>query len=194
LKHFREGKDHHYFFHRDLYAFVSVDRRKILSTTLNEAGYLKRAIFGITAVALFLVYRPYWIALPWLGMAATAWGRVERERLLGRIILLQLLNETFEKPSENSINEPNIRDRTSAARVLSLRREKELVEILAFLSASTDDPSKVIAVCVEEGHNGNALVVRMAVNNGGLENVKDGFEKMARVLERAATQGHSLYF
>jgi len=151
-------------------------------------------IFGITAVAFLLVFRLHWIAPPWLGMAATAWGRVERERLLGRIILLQLLNETFEKPSENSINELNIRDETSSARVLSLRREKELVEILAFLSASTDDPSKVMAACVEEGHNSNALVVRMAVNNGGLESVKDGFEKMARVLERAATQGNSLYF
>jgi hypothetical protein len=160
----------------------------------NFARRIQHCRCGLPAVALFLIFRLHWIALPWLGMAVTAWGRVERERLLGRIILLQLLNETFEKPSENSINEPNIRDGTSSARVLSLRREKELVEILAFLSASTDNPSKVGAVCVEEGHNGNALVVRMAVNNGGLENVKDGFEKMARVLERAATQGHSLYF
>lgn len=78
--------------------------------------------------------------------------------------------------------------------MLSLRREKELVEILAFLSATSDDPGKVMALCVEECQNGNALVIRMATNNGGLVNVKEGFEKMARILERASTQGPSLCF
>jgi hypothetical protein len=125
-------------------------------------------------------------------MTTTAWGRVERKRLLGRIFLLHLLNDTLEKPSDNSIEEPSIH-RTST-RVLSLRQEKELVEILAFLSASTDDPGKVVALCVEENQNGNALIVRMAANNGSLVNVKEGFEKMARIHERAATQGHSLCF
>lgn len=51
-----------------------------------------------------------------------------------------------------------------------------------------------MALCVEENQNGNALIVRMAANNGSLVNVKEGFEKMARILERAATQGHSLCF
>jgi hypothetical protein len=126
-------------------------------------------------------------------MTTTAWGRVERKRLLGRIFLLHLLNDTLERPSDYSINEPSIHG-TSLTRVLSLRQEKELVEILAFLSASTDDPGKVVALCVEENQNGNALIVRMAANNGSLVNVKKGFEKMARILERAATQGHSLCF
>jgi hypothetical protein len=97
-------------------------------------------------------------------------------------------------PSVNSITEPGIPDVTSSSRVLSLRREKELVEILAFLSATTDDPSKIVALCVEESQNGKALAVRMAVNNGGLVNVKEGFEKMARILERVATHGPGLCF
>lgn len=35
-------------------------------------------------------------------------------------------------------------------RVFSLQREKELAESFAFLAATTDDPKKIVAVCVEE--------------------------------------------
>jgi hypothetical protein len=122
-------------------------------------------------------------------MMAVVWGEHERKRLLEMIFLLHLLNETLERPSENSLSEQSIQDGKSPARILSLRREGELVETLAFLAAYTDDPSRVVAVCVDESQHGNAMIVRMAVNNGSLVIAKEAFEKMARILERAAAKG-----
>lgn len=81
----------------------------------------------------------------------------------------------------------------STRKVLGLQREKELAESLAFLAATTDDPSKIVAACVEEGEAGKCLTIRLAVNNGGLDNVKIGFQRIARALERIAQAGQSSF-
>lgn len=73
-------------------------------------------------------------------------------------------------------------------RSLTFERERDLVDNLALLSADTDDPDKVRAVCVEEHLNPVGLTVVLAVNKGTMAHVKAGFEKMFEVLERAATQ------
>lgn len=74
-------------------------------------------------------------------------------------------------------------------RILDLQREKALAESFAFLAATTDDPKKVVAACVEEGENKGCLTVRLAINIGSLNHVIAGFERMAKIFERVARKG-----
>ncbi len=74
-------------------------------------------------------------------------------------------------------------------RILDLQREKELAESFAFLAATTDDPKKVVAACVEEGEDQACLTVRLAMNSGNLNHVVAGFERMAKIFERFARTG-----
>lgn len=75
---------------------------------------------------------------------------MDHAHLLQKIILLQLLNRTQEKPTEKILSDSRLREGGSSVRVFSLQREKELAESFAFLAATTDDPKKIVAVCVEE--------------------------------------------
>lgn len=68
------------------------------------------------------------------------------------------------------------------ARVFGLQREKQLAEFFAFLTATTDDPKKIVAACVEESENGMCLIIRLAVKNGNLDDVKVGFKRKCESL------------
>ncbi|PVH76494.1 hypothetical protein DL98DRAFT_641391 [Cadophora sp. DSE1049] len=121
--------------------------------------------------------------------------KTELQQLQAKIILLQALNDTPSQPAEKSLQEDARQNSRSASRILSLSREKELAENLAFIASTTDDPRKVLALAIEEENNGQGMNITLAVNNGGLENVRTGFEKMAKVLhnirrEGAASQSH----
>ncbi len=60
---------------------------------------------------------------------------------------------------------------------------------LAFLSATTDDNLKVMAVSVDEDESGEAITVRVASNTGDLSESRDGIERLGRILEQAARRG-----
>lgn len=122
-------------------------------------------------------------------MLSRSWQDVDQAHLLQKIILLQLLNNTPEKPSGMCVSEWSAPTDYFTQRVLSLQREKELAESFAFLAATTNDPRKIVAACVEEGELGKCLTIRLAVNNGGLDNVRTGFQKLARALERIPRAG-----
>lgn len=122
-------------------------------------------------------------------MSPHKWREIDHAHLLQKIILLQMLNEVPEKPGENNIVSLQSREGVSSTRSLTLQREKELAESFAFLAATTDDPKKIVAACVEEDEAKGCMTVRLAVNNGGLDNVKAGFEKMSEILKRATQSG-----
>ena len=100
-----------------------------------------------------------------------------------------MLNEVPEKPCENKLGDLESREGMSSGRSLTLQREKELAESFAFLAATTDDPKKIVAACVEEDKASGCITVRLAVNNGGLDNVKAGFEKMSAIFKQATKRG-----
>jgi hypothetical protein len=60
---------------------------------------------------------------------------------------------------------------------------------LAFLSATTNDSTRVMAVCLKEARDHNHCTIRLTSNTGDLDEVVDGFKLMARILERAASRG-----
>lgn len=122
-------------------------------------------------------------------MRSHGWRNIDQAHLLQKIILLQSLNRNPEKPSVISLSELNTQNDGLSERILNLQREKELAESFAFLAATTDDPKKVVAACVEEGDKNECLTVRLAINNGSLDHVIAGFERMAKILERVARTG-----
>jgi hypothetical protein len=118
-------------------------------------------------------------------MEAMMWdSRTSRKRLMQNITLLGSLSQVPEKPKEN-----HLFSEVDTTRRLIIERENEIVGNLAFLSATTDDILKVMAVCVEEDDSGEAITIRVASNTGDLSEVVNGFTRLARILENAARRG-----
>jgi hypothetical protein len=115
----------------------------------------------------------------------TMWGGVvTRSQFQQTISNLWELNEVPEVPVENLV----VLEEDSTRR-LSIAREKEIASNLAFLSATSDNSLKVMAVCVEENNNGEGVTIRIASNTGDLSAVTSGFTMLATILEQAARRG-----
>lgn len=111
-------------------------------------------------------------------------GATTRSQLQKSISSLRRLNEVPEVPIENLVA-PKI----DPTRRLSISREKEIASNLAFLSATSDDSLKVMAVCVEEHSNGEGITIRIASNTRDLSAVTAGFRMVGEVLKQAARRG-----
>lgn len=111
-------------------------------------------------------------------------GAITREQLRQTISRLRTLNEVPEMPKENILVSG-----IDSTRCLSISRENEIASSLAFLSATTDDSLKVMAVCIEEHSNGEGVTIRVASNTGDLSTVTSGFKILAKVLEQTARRG-----
>lgn len=109
------------------------------------------------------------------------------ESLKETITLLSMLNECPESPKEN----PQSKDLSMLSSIYQLpfQRERQISESLAFLSATTHDSTKVMAVCLEEAHDGRSCTIRLTSNNGDIDEVVLGFKLMAKILEQAASRG-----
>jgi hypothetical protein len=125
-------------------------------------------------------------------MVLPGFSAVDRRRLREAIIFLYKLDDTPEKPSENSMGDCIKRSCSPQGRLLTLVREKQLVETLTFLASTSDDPRKVASLCIEEDRNQRGLTIKLAANHGDLSLVKQGFEVMARILERISQRGECL--
>lgn len=111
-------------------------------------------------------------------------GATTRSQLRESIDSLYGRCEVPEAPTENPIN-----PETDETRRLTFLQEKDIASNLAFLSATSDDSCKIMAVCVEEHKNGEGITIRIASNSGDLSAVKDGFVKVGGILEQAARRG-----
>ncbi|KAL5323605.1 hypothetical protein ACEPPN_008144 [Leptodophora sp. 'Broadleaf-Isolate-01'] len=116
-------------------------------------------------------------------------GKDRLQDLQTKIVLLEALNNTPADQAEKYLDGAAHNDSDSVTRVLSLSREINLTENLAFIASATDDPGKVLALAIEEEENGKGMNITLAVNNGGLENVRIGFEKIAKILQDVCKQG-----
>jgi hypothetical protein len=111
-------------------------------------------------------------------------GTTTRQQLLQSISLFQTLNEVPEPPRENVLV-----SEIDSTHCLSISREKEIASNLAFLSATSDDSLRVMAVCIEEHRNKDGITIRVASNTGPLSKIIHGFTMLAKVLEQAARRG-----
>lgn len=107
--------------------------------------------------------------------------------LMAAITILYMLNECPESPQDNQ--QPQTPSILSSIYQLPFQREKQIVENLAFLSATTNGPARVMAVCLEEARDRGSCKIRLTSNTGDIDEVVLGFKLMAKILEQAASRG-----
>ena len=115
-------------------------------------------------------------------------GAITHQQMWQTISRLRTLNEVPEMPKENALHSG-----IDATRRMSISREKEIASNLAFLSATSGDCLKVIAVCVEEHRNREGTTIQIASNTGDISEVTNGFMMLAKVLEQAAWRGWQVF-
>ena len=117
-------------------------------------------------------------------MAELSSGQKIQKRLVENITLLWTLCEIPNHPKENEIG-----GGYDEGRQLSQDRERQLVDNFAFISASSDDMLRVMAVCIEEDPDKAGMTIRLASNTGDLSYVTQGFNDIAQTLEQASLRG-----
>ena len=68
--------------------------------------------------------------------------------------------------------------------------ERRLVDELVFLSASNDDPTKVMALALEESTETDTMTIRLACNTGVPQITIDGFKTLALLLQDVRKRGN----
>lgn len=91
------------------------------------------------------------------------------------IALLALLGPKLRLPAENQVADAVRNDPSSHHRSLSFKYERGIAEAFTVFLATTDNPKKVGAICVEDKRDGTGLVLRTAVNSGSQAERKETF-------------------
>ena len=125
-------------------------------------------------------------------VTAPSWLTVDSLILRENITLLQMINKEPVKPTENNLASFKESADNSRVRAFTIEREKNLADCLAFLAATTDDPTKIVAVSIEEHVGGHGFTIRLAANSGELEDVLSGLRKIADELESFASNSRNL--
>ena len=115
------------------------------------------------------------------------WGSsVTREHLLQKISLLAMLESVRDSPKQHTLVSPS-----GWRSSLTIEQEREIISNLAFLSSRSKNSKRVVAIGIEEDHDGQGMVIRMAVNGGDkdISHIKDGLVQISRILEQASRQG-----
>ncbi|KAE9373733.1 hypothetical protein N431DRAFT_482672 [Stipitochalara longipes BDJ] len=118
---------------------------------------------------------------------------VTREHLLQKISLLAILESVRDHPKRHAlISPPGWRSS------LTIEQEQEIVSNLAFLSSRSKNSKRVVAISIEEDHDGQGMVIRMAVNGGdkdipyieeGLKQIKQPEAENTSMLLRLIVSG-----
>ena len=108
------------------------------------------------------------------------------QELTEEIVLLRLLTAEPARPSRiHVLADEALSSSISASRTLSFANERDIVDSLTFLSATSDDPEKVIAICLEEGPQSDSCIIRIAMNCHKLDGLVACISHVTRILERA---------
>lgn len=102
-------------------------------------------------------------------------------RLAENVTLLQKVNSEPGRPSENAIPCLELDERA-----LKLRHERDIADCLAFVSTYSNDPNRIMALCIEEKPNRQGLIVSVAANAGNLDTLTSGMRGIVSILENEA--------
>ena len=110
------------------------------------------------------------------------------QELSQEIVLLRMLTAEPATPTRNAISCERPDLSLPPGRKISLQREFDIVENLTFISATSENPENVIALCMEEQVQSNTCTFRIAMNTKLPKELVDGIRAVARVLEKADAQ------
>ena len=105
------------------------------------------------------------------------------------VALLAVLSEVSGYEDGNAQVDVSTPRQDTSPRRLSLKQESDLVDDLAFISATSEEPEHVIAVCIEEHRDSKGLTIRLARNKGDLQETKHALKEITSVLEKVAARG-----
>ncbi|PNS14975.1 hypothetical protein CAC42_2204 [Sphaceloma murrayae] len=106
-----------------------------------------------------------------------------------RMGLLWILNNTPLPRQQNDINATTIRGSSSdGERTLTLDNENRLTQAWAFLCSYSDEPSHVMAACMEDRPAPPSILVRVAANSGDHAQLLAGLNTICEILRDEATQ------
>jgi hypothetical protein len=115
--------------------------------------------------------------------------KTRMQELSEDILILSMLTSEPAKPTRNAITLPKQPvPLLGRSRTLSLQREHDIADNLAFLAGTSDNPEKVIAVCIEEQFQPNSCILRIAMNTNMPETLLLDLRAIAQVLEKADSQ------
>ena len=97
-----------------------------------------------------------------------------------------LLRTITELPSDAH---DNTNDLTPVHRQISVEREARLADDFAFISATTHDPTRVMAACIEEGLDRRSAIVRLASNTGDIQAIVERMQSIVDVMSNARQAG-----
>jgi hypothetical protein len=74
---------------------------------------------------------------------------------------------------------------------LTIEQEREIVSNLAFLSSRSKNSKRVVAIGIEEDHDGQGMTIRMAVNGGDkdIPHTEQGLQQISKILEQVSRRG-----
>jgi hypothetical protein len=74
---------------------------------------------------------------------------------------------------------------------LTIEQEREITSNLAFLSSRSKNSKRVVAIGIEEDHDGQGMFIRMAVNGGDkdISHTEEGLVQISRILEQVSRRG-----
>ena len=112
--------------------------------------------------------------------------KTNMQELSEDIVLLRMLTAEPAKPTRNAVvnyKQPN--SLLEEKRTISLQREVDIVDNLTFLCATSEDPEKVIALCLEEEIRPDSCTIRVSTNTNVPDELLAGLRAIAQLLEKA---------
>lgn len=97
--------------------------------------------------------------------------------------LLRMLNQTPIEPQDGSLPLESTDGRT-----LNVKREKQLTDDFAFISATSSDINRVTAVCIKEHRSGLGLDLCISSNTTLPSNLEEDFRRIAELLQKATNR------
>lgn len=111
------------------------------------------------------------------------------ERLAANIALLGLVTDAPEAPSLMVSTPPKEPPTTASLRTMEFKHERLISQHLSFICATSDDPLRIMATCVEEDPHSERLLIRFAANTGTYKELMESLEHIARILQEEANNG-----
>ncbi len=94
------------------------------------------------------------------------------------VTLLYMLNQFPESSKDNQQSQA-----LSILHQLSFQREKKIVDNLTFLSATTDNSTRIMTICLEKARDRSSCTIQLTSNIDDLDEIVYEFKLIARILK-----------
>lgn len=102
------------------------------------------------------------------------------------VTILYILNQFLKSSKDNQ--QSQALSILSTLYQLLFQREKKIVNNLTFLSATTNDSTRIMRICLKKTRDRRSCTIRLTLNIDDLDKIVYEFKFIARLLKRAASR------